>query len=154
VSTSPAYRPNHLSADEVADYLKCSPAMLHKMRKQGSGPAFRIGKRTGQLFYVREDVDSWINKHRHRLVAKRPTIEEGPTELYRHYDVDGNLLYVGISLSAVQRLANHRSNSHWYDQVDTVKIERHPSRKAAEAAELEAIRTEKLLHNVVGRVAA
>jgi predicted GIY-YIG superfamily endonuclease len=64
------------------------------------------------------------------------------------------LLYVGISVDPVRRLFEHSVSSHWYDQIDTVKIERHPTRAAAEAAELEAIRTEKPLHNLAGREAA
>lgn len=34
--------------------------------------------------------------------------DPGETELYRHFAADGCLLYVGISLSAVARLTQHR----------------------------------------------
>jgi hypothetical protein len=40
---------------------------------------------------------------------------EGETELYRHYDAEGNLLYVGISLNSVVRLTQHRQASGWFD---------------------------------------
>ena len=33
------------------------------------------------------------------------------THPYRHYDKNGNLLYVGVSLSSLQRLGQHKSNS-------------------------------------------
>jgi GIY-YIG catalytic domain len=76
-----------------------------------------------------------------------------PTCLYRHFDSSGQLVYVGIASDPFRRLSQHEKWSRWYDQIDTIKIERHPNRKAAEAAELEAIRTEKPLHNIVGRAA-
>jgi predicted GIY-YIG superfamily endonuclease len=68
--------------------------------------------------------------------------------LYRHFDKDGRLLYVGISLSAVQRLGQHRYGACWFDQITTVTIEQHPDRKAVEAAEREAIKREKPIFNV------
>ena len=40
-----------------------------------------------------------------------------PTDLYRHWDAEGRLLYIGISRSAVERLAGHRNNSHWYPLI-------------------------------------
>lgn len=66
--------------------------------------------------------------------------------LYRHFDADGVLLYVGISLSAVQRLSQH-SASPWSDRIARVDVERFPSREAAERAEREAIQTERPKHN-------
>ena len=35
------------------------------------------------------------------------------TCLYRHYDKDDKLLYVGISISAYTRLSQHKINSKW-----------------------------------------
>jgi len=77
-----------------------------------------------------------------------------PTSLYRHFDGDGCLLYVGISLSAVARLAEHRRESHWYSQIARVEIENFEDREDALEAEAEAIRNEKTLYNIAGRVAA
>lgn len=69
------------------------------------------------------------------------------TELYRHYDKDGTLLYVGISLSAVMRLGQHKAYSRWFAKIDTIKIERHTSRRAALAAEKRAIKSERPKYN-------
>ena len=77
--------------------------------------------------------------------------ETRPTALYRHFDSDGRLLYVGISLSAIIRLAEHRA-SPWFDDIAHVEIEHRSTRKAALAAERAAIRNEKPLHNIVGQV--
>jgi hypothetical protein len=74
-------------------------------------------------------------------------IAEGPCRLYRHFDNDGVLLYVGISLSAVRRLAQHRSQSPWFEEIATIRVEVYPSRAAALAAETRAIQTEAPRHN-------
>jgi excisionase family DNA binding protein len=64
------------------------------------------------------------------------------THLYRHFDSDGALLYVGVSLNAVARLAGHETFSHWFDRIARVEIEHFPNREAALSAEKEAITTE------------
>lgn len=69
--------------------------------------------------------------------------------LYRHFDHDGILLYVGQSLSAVSRLVEHRRSSPWLWSVTRVEIERHPTRQAALEAERKAIQEEAPLFNVV-----
>lgn len=71
-----------------------------------------------------------------------------PTELYRHYDRNGRLLYVGVSLSTVARLAGHRECSHWFDQITNVTIERFATREIALIAEQIAIWLEKPAFNI------
>lgn len=68
--------------------------------------------------------------------------------LYRHFDDAGQLLYVGISLSALARLSSHRS-SPWFDSISVVKIETLSSRSEALIAERKAIINEKPLHNKI-----
>ena len=69
-------------------------------------------------------------------------------DLYRHFDKDGVLLYVGISISAVYRLGGHRNASSWYSDIARVEIERHESRESALVAEKEAIQKELPKHNI------
>lgn len=69
------------------------------------------------------------------------------TQLYRHFDSDGALLYVGISLSAIRRLCEHRQ-SPWTDNIANVTVEKFNSLEAAREAERAAIRTEKPRHNI------
>lgn len=69
-------------------------------------------------------------------------------ELYRHFDKDGVLVYVGISNSALKRMSGHRSQSKWFDMVVKIEIERFPTRDAALAAEETAIQNEKPLLNL------
>jgi len=70
------------------------------------------------------------------------------TSLYRHFSKDDSLLYIGISLSALNRLGQHSSNSHWYTKISKVTIEHFDTRTAAMAAEREAIILEKPAHNI------
>lgn len=77
-----------------------------------------------------------------KFVVRKPGVH-----LYRHFDAKGTLLYVGISLSAVNRLAAHRDASSWYWSIATVTIEVLPTREAAEEAERLAIRKERPLFN-------
>lgn len=66
--------------------------------------------------------------------------------LYRHFDSDGALLYVGISISAVSRLGEHKK-SRWFKKISIVTIEWLPDREAACRAEIEAIKNEKPIYN-------
>lgn len=69
------------------------------------------------------------------------------TELYRHYDVNNNLLYVGISLSTAARLSTHKNTSAWFEKITTIRIERFATRQEAIEAEEKTIRNEKPLYN-------
>ena len=71
------------------------------------------------------------------------------TDLYRAWAADGTLLYVGMSFHSLSRLCQHRLNAVWFDQVETIKIERFESRGRAIIAEANAIRIERPKHNVV-----
>ena len=67
--------------------------------------------------------------------------------LYRHFDAANNLLYVGISLSAINRLSQHSECSQWFSAIKRVEIERFESREAAMKAERIAIHNENPAHN-------
>jgi len=75
-------------------------------------------------------------------------MEETRQHLYRHFDEWENLLYVGVSLSAIQRLAQHKHQSHWFNSIEKITIERFLTRKEALEAERTAIQKENPLHNV------
>lgn len=68
-------------------------------------------------------------------------------QLYRHFDKDGDLLYVGISLSAIDRSKQHRTGSEWWPEVASITVENFASRAAAERAERKAIASERPIHN-------
>jgi hypothetical protein len=72
-----------------------------------------------------------------------------PTLLYRHYDAQGVLLYVGsISLDIVNRLDAHRKKpDSWYRQISRILVENFATRIEARQAERAAILAEKPLYN-------
>lgn len=75
---------------------------------------------------------------------------EMPTCVYRCFDAEGQLLYVGCSINPYKRVAEHRVEHHgwvWYLARFTVTV--YPDRASAEWAEREAIRTENPLWNSV-----
>jgi hypothetical protein len=82
------------------------------------------------------------------LPPRLQSIDDRPCHLYRHFDTAGVLLYVGISLSTLNRLAQHKTDSHWFEEIARIEIERHPSRAAALAAERKAIANENPRHNL------
>lgn len=73
-------------------------------------------------------------------------------DLYRFYDHADRLLYVGISLHAAQRAAEHRADKQWWSDVARMDVEHLNSRVEALEAELIAIRSERPIHNVTGAV--
>lgn len=75
------------------------------------------------------------------------------TALYRHFDAAGRLLYVGVSLNAINRLSQHRDNAHWFNDIARVTIKWLPTRSSALAAEAVAIATERPMHNIAGNCA-
>ena len=80
-----------------------------------------------------------------RRVCGADTRASLPHHLYRHFDKNGALLYVGISLSAFGRAAQHRMGSRWFNAVKSMTIEAFPIRKAARRAEIAAQQTERPL---------
>lgn len=75
---------------------------------------------------------------------------DGPTMLYRLYDADGRLLYIGVTCNPQQRWDGHRGDKPWWPLVARKELTTYPDRSAALTAERDAIRTEKPLHNVTG----
>lgn len=77
------------------------------------------------------------------------------TALYRHFDAAHSLLYIGISLSAVQRLKQHMGDKEWAGDIAAVTVEHFDTREDALDAERKAIQNEKprwnIAHNKRGR---
>jgi|HubBroStandDraft_6_1064221.scaffolds.fasta_scaffold00050_23 hypothetical protein len=66
--------------------------------------------------------------------------------LYRHFDADGVLLYVGISLRPIIRLSQHKASS-WFDLIKKVEIQQCADREEALAMETLAIQSESPKYN-------
>jgi hypothetical protein len=72
------------------------------------------------------------------------------TILYRHFSKDNRLLYVGISISVMARLQQHKSSPWWRD-ISYITFERFSSCTIAKAAERMAIEKENPLYNIMGK---
>jgi len=71
----------------------------------------------------------------------------GPTWLYRLFYGDGRLAYVGVTLDPRARFLIHHRKP-WWPGVVRVDLRWMPNRDAAFAAERQAIRDERPLHNI------
>lgn len=74
--------------------------------------------------------------------------ETKKTQLYRHYDENGLLLYVGISISTLNRLSQHKQYSDWFSNIRKVTVEEYLTRQEAIDAETRAIQEEQPKHNI------
>lgn len=69
------------------------------------------------------------------------------TGLYRYYDADERLLYVGVALNPIARLYRHRNEKPWVYEIAYISVEWFPSRIAAFGAERSAIKSENPKYN-------
>lgn len=75
-----------------------------------------------------------------------------PTDIYRLYDADDLLLYVGVSLTVAQRLGSHRQTKAWWGDVVRITVEHAATRTEALELEADLIRDLKPLHNIAGQL--
>ena len=74
-------------------------------------------------------------------------IADEPTVVYRLFGVAGVLLYVGISRNPAARWAQHATEKTWWPEVVRKTVVMYGSRREAEVAEGQAIRSESPMHN-------
>jgi len=78
-----------------------------------------------------------------------PTPDSNDLVLYRFFDADGQLLYIGKSVNAWSRFTAHRYRSAFYPEATSVELQRGFSTDAElTAAETAAIRREKPRYNI------
>lgn len=70
------------------------------------------------------------------------------TALYRFFDAEDVLLYVGITNHVGRRWDDHIRKRPWWNDIERQTVNWFPSRSAAEEAEKLAIQTEDPLYNV------
>lgn len=69
------------------------------------------------------------------------------TALYRLYDANDTLIYVGIAFNPSSRYTSHKKTKTWWPEVKRREVTWYDSRTEAAAAEIEAIRSELPLYN-------
>lgn len=65
-------------------------------------------------------------------------------------DVDGQVLYVGVTRNLYRRLASHTSRSPWFSAASTISLLPCRTRHAAEALERRTITSLRPKHNIQG----
>lgn len=70
------------------------------------------------------------------------------THLYRLFDKEDRLLYVGISKKVFNRINEHMKEKSWACEIAREEVQRFPNRGEASHAEIEAIKNEKPLYNI------
>lgn len=126
---------DYFTQKEAAHYVGCSLKQLYAFCDKHNIHTIRIN---GFDKYRKSDIADVMES----------LFENDETELYRHYNSDGDLLYIGISISTMLRLSGHRKDSAWFKEIETIKIERFSSRRAAFVAEEAAIKLEKPKYNI------
>lgn len=69
--------------------------------------------------------------------------------IYRMYDREGLLLYVGQSVDPGSRIRNHRAEKPWWKEVARIEIQHVRHASELTRLEVDAIRNERPLYNVV-----
>lgn len=105
-----------------------------------------INGATDLLYRLGEDRFTEQDDAAIKLLAELDAV---PTALYRHFDHEGRLLYIGVSMTVTGRTAQHETYAPWFQQIDHIKLEWFGSRSSAMRAEKYAIKSEKPLHNVI-----
>ena len=80
----------------------------------------------------------------------KPVPKSGRTTLYRLFNAEGDLLYVGITSEGLTRLNQHQREKHWFYEVAEAKLEHFTSRDVALRAEARAISREHPRYNLMG----
>ncbi len=70
-----------------------------------------------------------------------------PQVLYRFFDAQDRLLYVGISNNFFGRVGQHKTDKDWFHEIAYSTFEHFPNRGAVERAETKAILSENPLYN-------
>lgn len=83
--------------------------------------------------------------------ATPPAGWQRPTALYRFFDAEGKILYVGITGRLRRRMTEHAKDyaTTWWPLVVSRTVEWHQTRSEAGRAERQAIAAEKPPHNVL-----
>jgi predicted DNA-binding transcriptional regulator AlpA len=131
-------------AAEAAALLSMGKSTFWREVAKGNVPApIKLGNltrwRVSDIILAQQAINEY------QPVAEVDEIIDSPVEmsefsLYRHFDKTGTLLYVGVSLNALGRLAEH-NRSAWAQEIVRVEITKWASREASMRAERRALRT-------------
>lgn len=76
------------------------------------------------------------------MIDRWPEYADRPHYLYRLFDADQTLLYIGCTIDFPKRLAEHRRKQPWADRIIWWLFDHYPDQASALVAEEEAIKAE------------
>ena len=79
------------------------------------------------------------------------SVSSQKTTLYRAYNSENELLYVGISHSVMARIGQHKSAGVWHGKCVRITLEHFANRELARKAENKAIKKEYPIYNKQGK---
>ncbi len=79
-------------------------------------------------------------------------LDQERTYVYRLWDKDKKLLYVGVSNNWAHRINQHKQQKQWSCEISSVTVQEFSSRSEAIDAESDAIKLENPKYNIAGRV--
>lgn len=85
-----------------------------------------------------------------RLSAHTQTMKDAsglPCFVYRLYDAQAELIYVGLTGNVGLRIGQHAAQKAWWNEVSGIEVDVHKTRRDAERAESELIRSHAPKHN-------
>lgn len=119
------------------------------------GKRWRTAEVPADVLARADEIRDVYRRIRTAVAADLPRFVRGlqvrPTALYRHFDLDGALLYVGIAVCVHARTKAHRARSPWFPLVARIEVAEFATRAAAMEAERRAIKDECPRHNIRGR---
>lgn len=70
--------------------------------------------------------------------------------VYRFFDGNGVLLYVGITVNPSRRICQHKTRAVWFDEVSVITIQKIGDIDLCRKAEKHAIKKEHPKYNIKG----
>lgn len=100
----------------------------------------------------RKEVAKWLGMGVQQAKWYEPENagDDDTTYIYRFFDKDDNLLYVGMSLDPYKRFQYHQDNAMWWPYQERHTIEDCSSRHQAFRKETKAIKAERPIFNKTG----
>lgn len=120
--------------------------LLESVANPGGGLRYRLTRPDGTPIVPLKPPTP--GRKRSESTKKRRGIRRKETVLYRYYDGQDVLLYVGITANMPSRFGSHETDSTWMDFAVRSTIERFTNRDDALAAEKAAIEEHAPLFNV------
>ena len=100
------------NVDELSEYLGIKKSTLYRMVENGELPHYRIGR---LIRFRRDDVDSWIERHRKEIIAP----EKRATEIMKKVKTS-NINLDRIAKKCIEE-AKEKSYNTWHGKPDRIK---------------------------------